>query len=208
MAENELDAPVLGVSWDGTGLRARRDGLGRRVLARGSRRLHARRPPADVPRCPAATRRSGSRGARRWACCTPLFGDDAFGMTDLAPRRRVHAARADGAAADAGARRQRRRRRPAPAGCSTPSPRSSGLRQRAALRGAGGDGAGVRARRASDTEPRRIPFCVPIPRPARRTGRADVVDWAPLRPRPPRRRARGRAAPGGSRRGSTTRWPR
>ena len=47
MAENEIEAPALGVAWDER-IRSGRDDLGRRIFARQRRRLRTRRAPAAV----------------------------------------------------------------------------------------------------------------------------------------------------------------
>ena len=71
MAENEVDAPALGVAWDGTGYGTGRDDLGRRVFSRAEGWiLRTRGAPADISVARRRPRRSRTASQRAWECFT------------------------------------------------------------------------------------------------------------------------------------------
>ena len=126
--------PVLGLAWDGTGLRDGRDGLGRRAAPR-----HVEGASSGWRRCarcasPAATRRSGrSGGSRSPRSTTPSTArrpSSGCALFDAVSRPRRGGRAADG--------REGRCARPsptAPAATSTRSGRSASRRPRATYEG-------------------------------------------------------------------------
>jgi len=118
MADNGLDAPVLGVVFDGTGYGTDGTIWGGEVLVGRLPRVRARRAPSSGSGCPAATVRSSSRRGSRSACSPSTSMANLAGLAlpvGRAPRPR-RARRADQRWRPAGSTRRRPR---AWGGCST-----------------------------------------------------------------------------------------
>ncbi len=128
MAENEIDPPVLGVSWDGTGYGTRRHRVGRRVLPR--HRVVRSRGWGTSGRfsSPGASRRSASRGAPRRGFSTRSSANRLFDWTTC-PRSLHFPRRSAGSSARCSRRGSTPRERRARGVCSTPCLLSSGIRQ-------------------------------------------------------------------------------